>query len=673
MSTNGHALPITLMRFRMSDYINNPDEAKEFQGRYRTLYIFVFLTFLTFALRLTWLQIFQGSELRRFSENNRIKQNKISAPRGLILDRDGKALVENLPGFEVVLAPQYVEDLKALSESVGPVLDIEPEKIVDKFRRSKRINGPFATIRLKDNLSREEVFRLKRIRLDTPGMEIRESIIRHYPLKENGAQIFGYVGEISKIEIKKLNEKHKNNLIFEPGDIVGKSGLEENLEEKIRGKDGVSFIQVDAHGRKTITEIPNIYGQQITDQDPLHGNSAYLTIDRDIQETAHKSFTQLGRIGALVAMKSNGEVLAWLNEPSFDPNSFATEVSVKAWSKLINDPFKPLRNKVIQDNFQAGSTFKPFVALSALQEKVITDKTLLYAPGKIFFGNRWYHNHNPNGEGHITVYDAIERSSNVFFYQLGIKLGVDRIYNYTSLLGLGSRTQIEMEHEAPGRLPNSVWKKERFGEEWQPGENLSVAIGQGYVTVTPLQLAVAYNTIATEGKVVKPYIIKKVVDHDGQVLIEKAPEIIRDVTLTQPNGYKIDPETFKIIKEGMRRVVNGEHGTARKSKILGLEMAGKTGTAQVMSFNADQIYKLCENRPIHMRHHGWFVAWAPWDKPEIIVSVLSQHGCHGTSSAPIVRDVMEAYFKKYHPEMVIQGFKVDAKMVEQTPSESEGD
>ena len=505
----------------MSDYISNPDEAKEFQGRYRTLYIFVILTFIIFSLRLTWLQIFQGSELRRFSENNRIKQNKISAPRGLILDRDGRALVENLPGFEVVLSPQYVEDLKSLSQSVGPILGLEPEKIIEKFKRSKRINGPFATIRLKDNLSREEVFRLKRIRLDTPGMEIRESIIRHYPLNENGAQIFGYVGEISKNEIKKLNEKHKDLLIFEPGDIVGKSGLEENLEEKIRGKDGVSFIQVDAHGRKTITEIPNIYGQQITDQDPLHGNSAYLTIDRDIQESAHKSFTEQDRIGALIAMKSNGEVLAWLNAPSFDPNSFATEVSIKAWSKLTNDPFKPLRNKVIQDHFQPGSTFKPFVAIAALQEKVITDKTILNAPGKMYFGNRWYHNHNKNGEGSITIYDAIERSSNVFFYQLGIKLGVDRMYNYISLLGLGSRTQIEMEREAPGRLPNSVWKKAAFKEEWQPGENLSTAIGQGYVTVTPLQLAVAYNAIATEGKVVKPYIIKKVVDHDGNILTEK--------------------------------------------------------------------------------------------------------------------------------------------------------
>jgi penicillin-binding protein 2 len=657
----------------MSDYISNPDEAKEFQNRYRNLSLFIIITFIIFGLRLTWLQIFQGNELRQFSENNRIKQNKLAAPRGLILDRDGKALVENLPGFEVILSPQYVENLKELSDTVGPILDIEPEKIVEKFKRSKRINGPFATIRLKDNLSREEVFRLKRIRLDTPGLEIRESIIRHYPIHENGAQIFGYVGEISRNEISKLNDKYKNNLIFEQGDIVGKSGLEENLEEKIRGKDGVSFVQVDAHGRKTITDIPNIYGQQIIDLDPVHGNSAYLTLDRDIQEAAYKSFSENKRIGAAVAMKSNGEIITWMNAPSFDPNFFATEVPVKIWNKLTSDPFKPLRNKVIQDHFWPGSTFKPLMALAALQDKVITDKTLINSPGRMFFGNRWFHNHNKNGEGLITVYDAIERSSNVFFYNMGIKLGVDKIYNYVSLLGLGQRTQIELDREAPGRLPNSTWKKSIRGEDWQPGENLTLAIGQGYVTVTPLQLAVAYNTIATEGKVVRPFIIKKVVDHDRKLLVEKSPEIVRDITLPQPNGYKIDAATFKIVKEAMRRVSNGTHGTARAFKVPGIQMAGKTGTAQVMSFSADQIYKSCDSRPMHMRHHGWFVAWAPWDNPEVVVAVLTQHSCSSHAALPIVRDIMEAYFKKYHPDVIAEGLKKGEKRVQGNPTEGGAD
>ena len=652
----------------MSEYISNPDEAREFQSRYKVLYLFIIITLVIFFFRLVWLQVINGNELRQFSEKNRIKQNKISAPRGLILDRDGKALIENLPGFEVIISPQYVENIKQLADAIGPILGIEPAKVVERIQRSKRINGQFATIRLKDSLSREEVFRLKRIRLDTPGLEIRESIVRYYPLKENGSQLFGYVGEISKNEIPKLNEKYKNILSFEQSDVVGKSGLEEYLEKDIRGSDGVSYIQVDAHGRETVTEIPNIYGEQIKDLEPFHGNSAYLTIDRDIQEAAHKSMTGLGRIGAVVAMKSNGEVLAWLNTPAFDPNDFATEISTKVWNKLTSDPFKPLRNKVIQDHFSPGSTFKPFVALAALQDKVITDKTVLFAPGRFFFGNRWYHDHNKNGEGHITVYEAIEKSSNVFFYQLGIKLGIDKMYNYISLLGLGSRTKIEMDREAAGRLPSSEWKKSIRGEEWQPGENLSTAIGQGYVTVTPLQMAVAYNTIAMEGKVVKPFIVKKVVDHEGKVLLERFPEVVRDITLPQPNGYKIDDETFKVVKEAMRRVSNGASGTARSLKVPGVQMAGKTGTAQVMSFSADQIYAKCESRPMHLRHHGWFVAWAPWDKPEITVAVLAQHSCHGNpGAAPVVRDIIEAYFRKYHPDVIAEGLKKGDKRAAAAP------
>lgn len=636
-----------------SQYISNPDEARDYSSRYKAFYIFLAITVSVFSLRLMWLQIINGRELNYFSEKNRVKQNKIMAPRGLILDRDGRALVENLPGFEVIISPQYIENIQELADSVGPLIDIEPAKLVEKIQRSKKINGKFANIRIKDNLSREEVFRLKRIRLDFPGLEIRESIIRHYPLQENGAQLFGYVGEISKKEIEKLNKKMAPELSFEQGDIIGKSGLEEYLEKQIRGQDGVSFIQVDAHGRETVTEIPNIYGEQIKDIDPTFGHSATLTIDKDVQLAAYKSFTELKRIGSLVAMKSNGEILAWLNAPSYNPNDFTGDISPKIWNRLTTDPFKPLRNKVIQDHFWPGSTFKPLVALAALQEKVITDKTIVNAPSKLWFGNRFFHDHNKNGFGNITVYEAIERSSNVFFYKMGISLGVDKMFNYISLLGLGQRTGIEMDREAPGRLPSSAWKKSLRGEEWQPGENLTMAIGQGYVTTTPLQMAVAYNTIATEGKVVKPFIVKKVTDLDGQVLFERFATDVRDVTLPQPNGFKIDRANFKIVKEAMRRVANGSGGTARHWKIPGIEMAGKTGTAQVMAFSADQIYASCEARPMQMRHHGWYVAWAPWDKPEITVAVLAQHSCHGnTGAAPIVRDVIQAYFKKHHPELI---------------------
>ncbi len=642
----------------MSTYVSNPDEAKEYLPRYRLLYFAILGTFCIFSMRLWYLQIISGNELREFSEKNRIKQNKINAPRGLMLDRDGKVLVENLPGFEAILSPQYIESLDSLAKAVGPILGMEAEKIVIKVQKARKQNGPFSQIRLKENLSREEVFRLKRIRLDTPGLEIRESIVRYYPLLEDGAQLFGYVGEISKRQIPLLNTLYKDFISFNQGDIIGKSGLEETLERDIRGIDGVSYIQVDAHGRETITQTPNIYGEEIKDQIPSHGNNAVLTIDRDLQEASYKSFADNKRIGAVVVMKTNGEVLAWVNAPSFNPNEFSTGISPQTWSKLINDPFKPLRNKVIQDHNPPGSTFKPLVAVAALSEKVITPTTIVAAPGVFFFGRRPYHDSLKQGHGNITIYQALEQSSNVFFFKMGIALGVDKMYDYIHNMGIGQKTGIELGREVSGTMPNSAWKKATIGEEWQPGENLSTAIGQGFVNVTPLSMAIAYNSIATEGKVVKPFLIRKIIDQEGHVLKENFPQVLRDLQQTQPNGIKVSAETFQVVKEGMRRVANGARGTARHWKVPGVEMAGKTGTAQVMGFTADQIYASCMSRPIHMRHHGWFVAYAPAENPEITISILAEHSCHGnTGAVPIARDIVMAYFKKYHPQVIEDALK----------------
>lgn len=642
----------------MTDYVNNPDEVKEYWGRYKFFYFAIATTFTLFTMRLWYLQIMQGNELREFSEKNRIKQNKIAAPRGLILDRDGRVLVENLPGFEAILSPQYIEDIKLLSDSIGPILQMEPDKIIQKVQRSRRLNGPFAQVRLKENLTREEVFRLKRIRLDNPGLEIRESIVRHYPLKESGAQLFGYVSEISKRQLPLLNELYKGTIKFEQGDIIGKSGLEETLERNIRGTDGVSFIQVDAHGRETVTATPNIYGEKIKDQEPTLGDNAVLTIDRDIQEAAYKAMSQLQRIGAAVAIKSNGEVLAWVSAPSFDPNAFSVGPTAQYWSQLVNDQFKPLRNKVIQDHNSPGSTFKPLVAVAALQEKVVTPTTIVAAPGVFVYAKRPYHDSVRGGHGNVTVYEAVERSSNVFFYKMGIALGVDKMFNYISLFGLGKKTGIEIAREVPGSLPNSTWKKENFGEEWQGGENLSTAIGQGFVNVTPLQMAIAYNTIGTFGKVYKPFVIKKIIDQEGKVLKENFPEMVRDISEPQANGVHVDKNTFEVVREAMRRVVNGDRGTARGYRLIGVQMAGKTGTTQVIGSSADQIYQECSTKPIHLRHHGWFVGFAPFENPEITVAVLAEHSCHGASgAAPIVRDIMNAYFEKYHPELIAEALK----------------
>jgi penicillin-binding protein 2 len=637
----------------MMEYISNPEEAKEYLPRYRLFYAAIAFTFVVFTGRLWVLQVIQGTELREFSEKNRIKQIKIMAPRGRMLDRDGKVLVENHPGFEAVISPQYIEDIDELSKAVGPIIGVEPAKLVQKIEKSRRQNGPFAQIKLKDNLSRDEVFRLKHIRLDTPGLDIRESVIRHYPLAENGAQLFGYVAEISKKQIPTYNQMYKGQIDFEQGDLIGQTGLEEVLEKNIRGQDGIQFLQVDAFGRETTTATPNIYGEQITDKDPAPGNDVILTIDKDVQSAAFKSFQENDRIGGLVAIKNDGEVLAWVSAPSYDPNEFARGIGNQLWSKLVNDPYKPLRNKVIQDYYSPGSTFKAFMALAALQEKVITPTTIINCPGFLTFGKRQYHDALKSGHGNITVFEALEQSSNVFFYKMGIALGIDKMYSYVSPFGIGQKTGIELPREVSGLMPSAEWKKRQIGEEWQAGENLSVAIGQGFVQASPIQMAVAYNAIAMDGKVVKPFVIKKILDSEGKVVSETAAKVVRNLQEKQATGTAISPEVFEVVKEGLRRVANGDHGTGRGLKIPGVQMAGKTGTSQVMGFSASDIYSRCENRPMHQRHNGWFVAWAPADKPEITVAAMAQHSCHGASGAgPLVRDTIRAYFEKYHPEVI---------------------
>lgn len=653
------------------DYVSNPDEAKEYLPRYRVFYAAIIFAFTVFSMRLWYLQVIEGTELREFSEKNRIKQVKVSAPRGLMLDRDGKILVENHPGFQAIISTQYVENLETLAANVGPILGMEPNQVLQRIKRSRRLNGAFAPVKLKDNLSRDELFRLKRIRLENPGLDIRESVVRHYPLGQNGAQLFGYVSEISKKQIPLYNRLYEGLISFEQGDVIGQTGLEEVLEKTIRGQDGIQYLQVDAFGRETSNTTPNIYGEKIKDKASEPGQNVVLTIDRDIQEAAFKSFVDHNRMGALVALKSNGEVLAWVSAPSYDPNEFAKGISSQFWSTLVNNPFKPLRNKVIQDFYNPGSTFKAFTSLAALQEKIINPTTIINCPGFLMFGRRPYHDHLKGGHGNINVFEALERSSNVFMYKMGIALGVDKMHAYTAPFGLGSKTGIELPREVAGRMPSSAWKKSAMGEEWQPGENLTLSIGQGFVEASPMQMAVAYNTLGLEGKVMQPFVVKKIYDESGKTILENSAKEIRDLQKPQSTGVSISQENFKVVKEGLRRVVQGDRGTARALRIPGVEMAGKTGTSQVIAFAANDIYSKCDNRPIHQRHHGWFVAWAPADNPEITVAGLALHSCSGSGGAgPLVRDTIRAYFEKYHPQLIAEAMKKPKTQAKPVPVQS---
>ncbi len=638
----------------MSQFLANSEaESKEYTGRYRAVYILVAVTGLVFFFRLWLLQIIDGEELRAFSEQIAIKETKIPAPRGIVYDRNREILVENLPGFEATMAPQYVDTarLDKTAEVVGQALNMTAASIVQMIQKSKRMNGPFRAVRIKENLSRDEIYSLEMLKWDYAGIDIKETVLRHYPLHDNGAQLFGYVSEVSKKQLPILNERHAGKFKFQQGDIIGKSGLEEYLDLLLRGKDGISVMQVDARGREAVSEI-NLLGSMAGIQEASPGHNIVLTIDKDVQTAAFNALNGQGKIGAAVAMKSNGEVLAWVSSPSFDPNSFSAGMTNEMWSKLINDPDKPLRNKVIQDSNSPGSTFKPLIATAALNEKVVTPNTIINCPGAMRFGTRLYHDSHKEGHGNINIRQAIERSSNIFFFKMGIALGIDRMFRYCNAMSIGDKTGVDLNQENPGLMPNSTWKKDTIGEEWQPGENLSSAIGQGYVSTTPLQMTVAYNAIGTGGKVYKPFIVKQILSSDNKVVKEFGPTLVRDLGDSSSEMH-VSKEVFAVVKEGLRAVVNGERGTGRAQKLSYVEMAGKTGTAQVMSFSADKIYDKCDQRPKHQRHHGWFIGYAPADYPEIAFGILAEHACSGAGgAAPVAKAIVQAYYEKYHSALI---------------------
>ena len=562
----------------MSRYLPNSEEqAKEYAPRYRWLYIWISFSIIVMISRLWYLQIMQGDVLRQFSEKNIIKRTRIPSPRGVIFDRNGEVLVRNSPNFVATISPQYALKLEETAKAISPILGIPAERIIRKVKRSKRVNGPFFATKLKDNLTREEVFRLKFIQYDHPGLEISEAIKRSYPLKENGAQLFGYVGEISKKQLPVYNRKYKKKFQLYQGDLIGKRGLEEILDLKLRGQNGISYSEVDARGRSA-EKYDQLLGFIPRNKPSQPGYNIELTIDKDIQEAAFEAFNKTDRIGSLVAMKTNGEIVAWLNSPSYDPNEFSKRISVELWKKLLNDPFKPLRNKVIQDHTSPGSTFKAIVALAALEEGVINENTTHFCPGFLKFGRRRYHCHAKHGHGKVNVFQALERSCNIFFYKLGMALGIDRMAKYAAALGIGQKTGILLNGEQSGLMPTTDWKLKSKGEEWQLGENLSNAIGQGFVLTTPLQMAQAYAAIALKGPMYKPFLVKRVLDDRHRVLEENNPVLIRDLSEKSKNDsvLTISKGTFKKVREGLRRVSNGDRGTARWWKIPGVPMAGKT-------------------------------------------------------------------------------------------------
>ena len=601
---------------------------------YKTEFTFLktCVTFCFFILigRLWFLQIHNGSDFRHFSNANRLKKQILIAPRGIVFDRNNKILIENKTIVELKMDLNYIKNLKETLYKISQIIHWPVEKIERRVEQQKKRYGLFHPLTIKRNLNLEEIYKLKLLHWDISGVYVQESIVRTYPLKENASQVLGFVGQVSKKEIKILT---KSNPSIYQEEIIGKSGLEKRYDSQLRGVYGLSLVEVDAYNRITQkTKSP----YRFQNREPVQGMNLQLTLDKDIQEAAFQAMKRSDSIGprkgSVIVMKTNGEILAWVSEPSFDPNAFSLELNEATWNQWIENSPKTFINKGLQERYSPGSTLKPFIALATLQEKIISEDTLIHSKGSFKLGNQIFHDSARLGHGYINVSQALERSANSFFYQAGLDLGIDKIVKYIKLFNFGSLTEIDLFGEIKGFVPTRKWKKRKFKVNWQLGETLHASIGQGYLFSTLLQLTVAYNTIATEGLIMKPFLRK-----------EDNPQTLD--TLTD----RIDRKYFKLIKQSLKQVVEGDRGTARFWRNPKFSFSGKTGTSQVVSLSSEKIYKNCKYLPLNKRHHGWFVSFAPSDKPEIIVTVLTEHSCSGSSgSVPVARDIIRAYLKKYH-------------------------
>jgi penicillin-binding protein 2 len=633
----------------MSTKLSSHDEIRSYEDRYKYLYIMVGLFFAFVMLRLWYLQLYKGNEFFLYAERNRMWQEKDRAPRGMIFDRNGKLLVDNQLSFDVVIRSQYLEDedeedgskkkeetLKKLSE----LIKVPLEDIKLKLLKSKNL-PVFYPVVVAEDVDRDKLGLIEANKLFMPGVDIIPRNKRVYLYGEGMAHLLGFIGEVSKPEMNKLNASYdlKNKKLL-MGDYIGKFGLEKAQDLELRGIDGAEYVIIDANGRmKSAEEAKAIFGD-LPSTKSVPGNNLTLTIDSDLQNLAYKYFSEGNKKGAAIAIDPrSGEVLVMFSYPSFDPTVMSLGVTQEMLKELRSNPFRPFYNKTIQDHYSPGSTFKPLVALSALEEGAVDDDTKITCQGKLWFGNRYFHCHKKEGHGTLGLHEGIVRSCDIVFYKLGIKLGVDKVFKYASKLGLSQRTGIELPDETSGLMPSSEWKMKHFGVKWMQGEDLSMAIGQGYDLVTPLQLVNLYAGIAT-GKVFKPYVIKAMQDVDGKTIWTSVPKV--------KSTLNIKPLHKEFLMKALWGVVNEQSGTAWNYRVDGLDIAGKTGTVQLAGISEKDIYKKCESLPEIKRYHGWFVGFAPYDKPEIAVAVIAEHSCHGSSGAtPLVRDIIKAYYDKY--------------------------
>ncbi len=593
----------------------------------KALYSLVVLIFF-FAVvvtRLWYLQVQQGTYYSELADSNRVRSLEIVAPRGNIYDRLGREIVTNRPSFNVVWIRENNKIDDEWLRTLTGILGEDSSSLLERIRKMSGVPAHIP-VRLAEDISWETVARIENNRMYLPEIKIEVVPLRIYHYGNLASHLIGYLGEINKTELDQADQQ-----LYRGGDLIGKMGLERLRENDLHGEKGHDFMEVNALG----FEQKNLKGDE-----PLPGNDLYLTLDVDLQKIAEEAMAEGNRAGAVVAMEVNtGKMLVLASSPILHLDKFVGGISHKDWQEMLDDPMNPLVNKLVQGQYPPASTYKIVTALAGLAEGVITPDTTLYCSGTYRFGNRVYRCWKRGGHGAISLKRAVAESCDIYFYQVGQRLGVDRLARYAKMFGLGIKTGIEMEHEKPGLIPTSTWKKKRYGKPWQEGETLSVAIGQGFNLVTPVQVAVMTSVIANGGTLYKPAIVEQVRDPDGKVVSSFTPEVLSRLLGQNKN--------LKLVREGMVEAVNSKRGTGREAQLdaQGIVVGGKTGTAQVVRLAQYRHLKEADI-PYKYRDHAWFTCFAPASNPEIVVTVLVEHGLHGGSaSAPIAAKILNKYFE----------------------------
>ena len=617
-------------------------ELLESKQRILILSFVVGIVFLFLVIRLWHLQILNTDDYQAMSENNRLRFVPIAASRGAILDRTGKLLVSNRPSFSLAVIPQEVKDKETLLTLLSNLLGLDRAELAERWEKNKG-RAKYYPIVLASNITRDHVEIVEENRLRLPGIEIEMKPVREYTSEQLAAHLLGYIGEVSE---KDLNSTGFEN--YNPGDYIGKNGIERALENELHGNDGGRQFEVDARGRVLRT---------ISESYPTVGNSVVLTIDAAVQKQAERAFGD--QAGAAVVMDvTNGEILAFVSNPGFDPSLFSGTLPTNVWQGYLDDKRHPLENKALSGQYPPGSTFKMITALAGLQNNIINETTSINCNGSYDLGTSTFKCWNKNGHGATNLHKSLRESCDVFFYQLGEKLGVDKIAATAQAFKLGAPLGVELLNERSGLIPTSEWKRKRFGKRWYHGETLPVAIGQGAVLLTPIQMASMTATIANEGTIYRPHLVKRIVDADGKTLQETKTEIIGTASFSK--------ESFRLVKQGMLAVVNEPGGTGAMARLYDVKVAGKTGTSQVVKLRDSK-----KSTPYQFRDHALFVAFAPFERPEIAVAVVVEHGEHGGSAAAqIAARILRAYFdgkkppRKEAPEPLQEdGDELDEKSV----------